>query len=37
MSILEFLGVKPTLPKFASRLANAFPPEDKAQWRFDAA
>ena len=37
MSILEFLGVKPTLPKFANRLANALPAEDRAQWRFDAA
>ena len=36
MSILEFLGAKPTLPKFADRLMKALPAEERGQWRFDA-
>ena len=35
MSILEFLGLRPTLPRFAARLVRAMPAET-GEWSFDA-
>lgn len=36
MRLMEFLGVRPTLPGLASRIISALPAHDRRQWTFDA-
>jgi hypothetical protein len=35
LSLLEYLGLKPTLPRFAARVLKAMPPELAAEWSLD--
>ena len=35
MSLLEILGLQPTLPRFADRLLRALPPDQGGEWAFD--